>query len=125
MKPYETIVLKATKRCVAAIKEREAKSPLDLEILFSNERPGIAGVNLWTTIEDTIEALNGFAELIIQQRDVLLQVIVSPVSISGKATGDEYAERAETQEKGNIYLESFSTLVSEWRYMVTGNRSAL
>lgn len=50
----------------------------------------------------------------------------SGVSIAGDdATGEEYAERAETQEILNCYIEAYEVLVSEWRYGISGERSAL
>lgn len=53
-------------------------------------------------------------------------MIYTRVSISGEdATGDEYAERAETQEKLDIYIEAYAVLLSDWRYCLTGERNAL
>lgn len=66
------------------------------------------------------------AELIWQWREIILRIIYEPVSISGDdATGDEYAERAEQQEKLDCYLEAYGSLLSEWRCGLTGERSAL
>jgi E3 ubiquitin-protein ligase SHPRH len=53
-------------------------------------------------------------------------MMMTRVSISGEdATGEEYAERAELQEKLDVYLEAYKALLADWRYGLTGETSAL
>lgn len=66
------------------------------------------------------------AELLWRWRESVLAMMYTRVSVAGEdATGEEYADRAELQEKLDIYLEAFAVLLSDWRACLTGERSAL
>lgn len=68
------------------------------------------------------------AELIWAYRETISIICQSKVSLEvvNEVEGiDDYAERAETQEKCGIYLEAFTLALSEWRHALTGERSAL
>lgn len=83
--------------------------------------------SVFEQVVDTTNALNGLAELIWQYREYVLEIIGSTVSITGEdeADVDAYAERAEIQEKGDVYLEALKTIFAEYRFGLTGERSAL
>lgn len=68
------------------------------------------------------------AELIWQSREIVLQVVHSDVTNGpgdGQADGEEYGEKAELQERGDIYLEGLKFLLGDWRFAITGEKTAL
>ncbi|KAM0747530.1 hypothetical protein T439DRAFT_328769 [Meredithblackwellia eburnea MCA 4105] len=129
LKPYESRVEVAAVRLRAQMDAREKDNPLDilqLEVSFSEHGHGLVASEVFKTIEETADLLNGYAELIWSWRETILNIIYTRVSISGDdATGEEYAERAEQQEKLDCYLEAYGALLADWRHGLTGERSAL
>jgi hypothetical protein len=66
------------------------------------------------------------AELIVSYRQSILDMINTPVSMAEEeASGEEYEQRAQLQEKLTIYLEAYTVLCAEWSYIVNGTRSSL
>lgn len=129
LKPYENRVSAALKRLKLQFKEREQKAPLKrVELGFSStdEKPGLETASIWEEVTATTKAINGFADLLWEWRDKMRELIFTRVSISGEdATGEEYAERAETQETLDIYLQAYGLVLADMRLALTGERSTL
>lgn len=109
LKPYDHQVTRANDKLIESIEERDAKSALgikDFEVEFSPSKSGLASAPCWAKIEETTNALNALAELLWQYREfgqllippslpslaflimndvIVLNIIASPVSISGDA----------------------------------------
>lgn len=150
LKPWERHV----ERAAAALKEQMAQRDeehvldvLDLEFHFDSKGHGLVALQAFEDVETTTDILNGCtslaqkceahgwanllaildAELVWQWREIVFQMLYTPVMISGQdATGEEcvgtrspsllavpnssppplsrYAERAELQEKLNAYV---------------------
>lgn len=113
---------------------------------FNSQGRGLRAFAVFDDIENTSDVANGCifrlyspptpsladrlppadAELILSYRQSILDMIFTSVSIAGEdATGEEYNDRAELQEKLTIYLEAYTILCSEWQYIVNGTRTAL
>ena len=58
---------------------------------------------------------------------MVLQIVHSDVSNGpdGQADGEEYGAKAELQERGDIYLEGLKFLLGDWRFAITGEKTAL
>lgn len=149
LQPWETAVENSAKRLRSQMDARDEESPLDiddLEVPFNSAGHGIIAAEVFESIAETSDNLNTsestihsflvlcstdrwsftVAELIWQWREMLFRMLYAKVTISGDdATGDEYAERAELQEKLDVYLEAYGVLLSDWRALLNGNRSAL
>lgn len=150
LQPWESAVDTSAKRLRSQMDVRDEESPLDivdLEVPFNSAGHGIIAAEVFEGIAETSDNLNTsefairsfmmygpelinrlpiVAELIWQWREMLFRMLYTKVTISGDdATGDEYAERAELQEKLDVYLEAYGVLLSDWRALLNGNRSAL
>ncbi|GAA6044440.1 hypothetical protein JCM8097_006647 [Rhodosporidiobolus ruineniae] len=131
LQPYENAVTRSQKVLQDVLDSRDnADGELDIgdfEFSFNDKGHGLRGMFIFDDIEATSDIANGYAELIFQYRDMIIQMVKTSVSIGGveNATGEEYEERAALQEKATIYLEAFTVLVAEWSYVVNGSRSAL
>ncbi|KAK4051523.1 hypothetical protein OIO90_004737 [Microbotryomycetes sp. JL221] len=129
LNPWERQVDKANKLLQEQIAERDSEQELtidDLELHFGEVGHGLMSVQSYENAEITIDVLNGYAELIWQWRTSIFEWMSTRVSIAGDdATGEEYAERAELQERLNVYLEAYAVLLAEWRHGITGEKSAL
>lgn len=57
---------------------------------------------------------------------MILQMMKTKVSIVGDgATGDEYEQHAELQQRLDCYLEMYGVVLNEWRVGITGEKTAL
>ncbi|KAK4049943.1 hypothetical protein OIV83_003767 [Microbotryomycetes sp. JL201] len=98
----------------------------DIEFHFGETRGGILAREAYEDAENTIDILNGYGQLLWSWREQIFEWMSSRVSIAGDdATGEEYAERAELQEKLNCFIEAYTVLLAEWRHAITGEKSAL
>ncbi|GAA5899656.1 hypothetical protein JCM6882_001177 [Rhodosporidiobolus microsporus] len=98
----------------------------DMEMPFNEQGHGLRAIAVFDDVEATSDVANGYAELIAQYREMIIKMVLTSVSIAGEnATGEEYEERAELQEKATIYIEAYTVLLGEWQYIVTGTRSQL
>ncbi|GAA6022305.1 hypothetical protein JCM10207_003278 [Rhodosporidiobolus poonsookiae] len=98
----------------------------DFEFSFNEKGHGLLAIAVFNNIEATSDVTNGYAELIFSYRQSIIDMMQTSVTIAGEnATGEEYEERAELQQKLEVYLEAFTVLVGEWSYIVNGARSAL
>ncbi|KAI5481086.1 SNF4 family helicase/atpase [Pseudohyphozyma bogoriensis] len=130
LRPYERNVERGAVKLREQLDARERAEKFNIkqmEFAFSRGKVhGLLGQALFEDIEITSDSLNGIAELIFQWRDLIHQMIFKTVTISGDdATGEEYEERAELQQKLDVYIESYNALVGDWRYLLTGEQSAL
>lgn len=106
LKPYEREVTVARDALVSYIESRDKEDELDaldLEFQFNKYR-GLQAQEAFEDCETTIDILNGYAELLWQWRDSISKMLETGVEMDEDATGDEYASRAEMQEKLNCYL---------------------
>ncbi|GAA6018304.1 hypothetical protein JCM10207_000797 [Rhodosporidiobolus poonsookiae] len=128
--PYERAVDKAQTTLKDQLDARdENDGPLevdDFEFSFNEKGHGLLAIAVFNNIEATSDVANGYAELIFSYRQSIIDMMQTSVTIAGEnATGEEYEERAELQQKLEVYLEAFTVLVGEWSYIVNGARSAL
>ncbi|BGP19791.1 hypothetical protein JCM10213_003100 [Rhodosporidiobolus nylandii] len=129
LQPYESAVESAQATLKTQLEARDdADGELDVgdfEIQFNEKGHGLRGIRVFDEIEATSDVANGFAELIFQYRDLIKQMVLKSVSISGEeATGEEYEERAMLQEKLTVYADAYTVLLNEWNYILTGSQSA-
>ncbi|CEQ41752.1 SPOSA6832_03505 [Sporobolomyces salmonicolor] len=154
LQPYENHVEKAQATLREQLDARNEDKPLeatDLELSFNKRGHGLVAIDVFEDIEITSDILNGCAlsssrfrklsfvltagsvgwveidaELVAQYREMIIEMMLKPVSIAGDdATGEEYEERAVLQEQLIVYLEAYTVLVGEWNYGITGTRSFL
>ncbi|SCV70192.1 BQ2448_1586 [Microbotryum intermedium] len=126
LRPWERQVERATLRLQRQNEARVDLKVEDLEFKFAKVGPGIRAKNVFEEIEVTTDIMNGWAELIWQWRAIILKLMKRRVSVAGQdATGEEYAQRAEDQEKADCYLEQYTIILEQWRSAITGERSAL
>ncbi|GAA5889557.1 hypothetical protein JCM5296_005984 [Sporobolomyces johnsonii] len=130
LQPYENHVEKAQATLQEQLDARDDDDkPLevtDLELPFNKRGHGLVAIGVFEDIEIASDILNGYAELIAQYREMIIEMMLKAVSIAGDdATGEEYEERAVLQEKLTVYLEAYTVLVGEWIYGITGTRSFL
>ncbi|GAA5969844.1 hypothetical protein JCM3765_004593 [Sporobolomyces pararoseus] len=129
LQSYEDHVERAQSNLLSSLEEREKEDTLDvtdLELSFNDQGHGIVALTVYEDIEITSDILNGYAELIFQYRQSIIDMILKTVSIAGdNATGEEYEERAVLQEKLEVYIEAYTVLLGEWCYGVVGTRSTL
>ncbi|GAA5969948.1 hypothetical protein JCM21900_002450 [Sporobolomyces salmonicolor] len=129
LQPYENHVEKAQATLREQLDARNENKPLeatDLELSFNKRGHGLVAIDVFEDIEITSDILNGYAELVAQYREMIIEMMLKPVSIAGDdATGEEYEERAVLQEQLIVYLEAYTVLVGEWNYGITGTRSFL
>ncbi|KAM0786243.1 hypothetical protein ACM66B_007043 [Microbotryomycetes sp. NB124-2] len=98
----------------------------DIEFHFGEMEGGILAREAYQDAEDTVDVLNGYGQLLWTWREQILEWMATRVSIAGDdATGEEYQQRAELQEKLNCHLEAYTVLLAEWRHAITGEKSAL
>ncbi|GAA5983366.1 hypothetical protein JCM11641_006047 [Rhodosporidiobolus odoratus] len=128
LQPYEDAVVRAQSTLQTQFDTRDENAELDIsdfEITFNEQGSGLRAVEVFNEIEATSDVANGYAELIFHCRDMILEMVLTAVSIAGdNATGEEYEERAALQEKTEIYLEAYTVLINEWSHIVTGATSA-
>ncbi|GAA5841899.1 hypothetical protein JCM3766R1_002531 [Sporobolomyces carnicolor] len=129
LQSYENNVESAQTKLQTALEERDAEDTLevtDLELPFNEQGHGVVALTVYEDIEITSDILNGYAELVFQYRQMIIDMILKTVSIAGdNATGDEYEERAVLQEQLEVYIEAYTVLVGEWCYGILGVRSTL
>ncbi|GAA5992964.1 hypothetical protein JCM5350_003062 [Sporobolomyces pararoseus] len=129
LQSYEDHVERAQSTLRSSLEERDKEDALDvtdLELSFNEQGHGILALSVYEDIEITSDILNGYAELIFQYRQMIIDMILKTVSIAGdNATGEEYEERAVLQEKLEVYIEAYTVLVGEWCYGIVGTRSTL
>ncbi|SCZ87292.1 BZ3500_MvSof-1268-A1-R1_Chr2-2g04758 [Microbotryum saponariae] len=126
LRPWEKQVERATARLQRQIEARVDLKVEDLEVKFAKVGPGISAQNAFEEIAVTTDIINGWAELIWEWRAIILKLMERRVSVAGQdATGEEYAQRAEDQEKADCYLEQYTIILEQWRSAITGERSAL
>ncbi|BGP27363.1 proteophosphoglycan 5 [Rhodotorula toruloides] len=127
--PFEAAVERAQAILKGQLDARDAESELgisDLELQFSKTKHGLMARETFEAVATTTDLLNGYAELVFQYREMIVQMLLAQVSIAGEdATGEEYEERAVLQERLTVYLEAYTVLLGEWSYGITGTRSAL
>lgn len=110
LSPYEKLVDRATRLLLSQQDSRDESHGgvlriKDLEFHFGKTGHGLLAVQAFEDAETTTDVLNGYAELMFQWRSVIFDKMKEGVSIAGEdATGEEYAERAESQEVLNCYL---------------------
>ncbi|GAA5843078.1 hypothetical protein JCM11251_002725 [Rhodosporidiobolus azoricus] len=130
LQPYENAVERAQATLQEQLDDRddvEGDFDIgDMEMSFSQQGHGLKAIAVFDEIEATSDVANGYAELIAQYREMIIQMVLTSVSIAGdNATGEEYEDRALLQEKLTVYLEAYTVLLGEWSYIVTGARSQL
>ncbi|GAA5826106.1 hypothetical protein JCM3770_003829 [Rhodotorula araucariae] len=129
LQPYENAVERAQAALQEQLAARDVDGALDvreMETGFNKHGKGLRAIQTFEDAATTSDILNGYAELIYQYREMIIQMMLTRVSIAGdNATGEEYEERAALQEKLDVYLEAYTVLVGEWSYGITGVRSAL
>ncbi|KDE04385.1 hypothetical protein, variant [Microbotryum lychnidis-dioicae p1A1 Lamole] len=126
LRPWEKQVERATARLQRRIEARVDLKVEDLEFKFAKVGPGISAQTAFEEIAVTTDVMNGWAELIWEWRAIILKLMERRVSVAGQdATGEEYAQRAEDQEKADCYLEQYTIILEQWRSAITGERSAL
>ncbi|KAK4700839.1 E3 ubiquitin-protein ligase SHPRH, partial [Phenoliferia sp. Uapishka_3] len=129
LKPHELRVQVASARLRSQMVARDKVRKLELdhfEVDFSTTGHGLVGAHVFEEIETCADIMNGYAELLWTWRETIFGIMYQRVSISGDdATGEEYAERAEQQEKCDVYLELYAGLLADWGFALTGVRSAL
>ncbi|BGP51473.1 hypothetical protein JCM10450v2_007415 [Rhodotorula kratochvilovae] len=129
LQPYENAVERAQVVLQEQLAARDSNGALDvreMETGFNKHGKGLRAIQTFEDAATTSDILNGYAELIYQYREMIIQMMLTRVSIAGdNATGEEYEERAALQEKLDVYLEAYTVLVGEWSYGITGVRSAL
>ncbi|BGP35067.1 hypothetical protein JCM10296v2_006897 [Rhodotorula toruloides] len=127
--PFEAAVQRAQAVLKDQLDARDAEGELDIsdfELQFSKTKHGLMARETFEAVATTTDLLNGYAELIFQYREMIVQMLLAQVSIAGEdATGEEYEERAVLQERLTVYLEAYTVLLGEWSYGITGTRSAL
>ncbi|GAA5942532.1 E3 ubiquitin-protein ligase IRC20 [Sporobolomyces koalae] len=129
LQPYEDHVTKTQTQLKVALAARDSEHILDvvdLELPFNKDGHGILGLAVYEEVESTSDVLNGYAELIFQYRQMIIEMNLKTVSIAGEnATGEEYEQRAVLQEKLEVYTDAYIVLVGEWCYGIAGTRSSL
>lgn len=114
---------RAAHRAAIVKKQLEPALQIDeLEIGFTDEpSAGLQSQLHFENISDSTSLLNGYAELLFEWRQMLVDLLLKPVSLEDDAELDAAYENAgSTQETLDVVTEQYTALLSEWHQLLTG-----